>query len=274
MNNVMRLIDGALSLFPNTPTKTIRTTATAVTPDIINIMSGKKKGTKRKVTTVSRDDDALTDDDRWEENQTERSVTSKSAGRKDDLDDENSSDDDSSDEENSVMLRGGQLKSPGSNPSEVSDLSCVSRSQLIKMLEDTRRTCLDLQERGAMGPKKKKQKVEPETADEKKIDLEVTNILRYEIFRWLKFQKTGWNVWSNVDGTVCKMICDKVVNWPLDVTEEYKKKMWCKLFEPRLNRKLTLIKNKVTQRMKEIFMREFSIHYIHWCILFGSNHFS
>lgn len=274
MNNVMRLIDGALSLFPNTPTKSFRTTATAVTPDIINIMSGKKKGTKRKVATVSRDDDALTDDDRWEENQTERSVTSKSAGRKDDLDDENSSDDDSSDEENSVMLRGGQLKSPGSNPSEVSDLSCVSRSQLIKMLEDTRRTCLDLQERGAMGPKKKKKKVEPETADEKKIDLEVTNILRYEIFRWLKFQKTGWNVWSNVDGTVCKMICDKVVNWPLDVTEEYKKKMWCKLFEPRLNRKLTLIKNKVTQRMKEIFMREFSIHYIHWCILFGSNHFS
>jgi hypothetical protein len=56
------------------------------------------------------------------------------------------------------------------------------------------------------------------TVDEKKIDMEVTNILRYEIVRWMKFQTPGWNGWSNKPGTVCKIICDKVVNWPMNVT--------------------------------------------------------
>jgi hypothetical protein len=47
------------------------------------------------------------------------------------------------------------------------------------------------------------------------------------------------------------MICDKVVNWPMDVTTDYKKKMWCRLFEPRLNRKMTLIKNKITDNRED-----------------------
>jgi hypothetical protein len=167
------------------------------------------------------------------------------------------SESESSDDEDED-LNGAQFSFQAEKTSDVSDLSCASKTQLIRMLEETRRTLLDLQEEGYV-PKKKKMKMMPSTVDEKKIDMEVTNILRYEIVRWMKFQTPGWNGWSDKPGTVCKIICDKVVNWPMNVTEDYKRRMWCRLFEPRLNRKLSVIKSKISQRMKEIFMSEYII---------------
>jgi hypothetical protein len=213
---------------------------------------------KRKRDAISEDETPVEENDKWGEDQT---AVSFPRGKNVDDDDvssnEESSESEDSDGEIDEDLANTQLKSPEptDNPSVVSDLSNASRGELIKLLEESRQALLDFQENGG-GWAKKRRKVMPSTVDEKKIDVEVTNILRYEIVRFLKFQKPGWNAWSNEKGTVCKMICDKVVNWPMDVTLDYKKKMWCRLFEPRLNRKLTLIKNKISFRMKEIYMSE------------------
>jgi hypothetical protein len=201
-------------------------------------------------------DETVEESDNWAEDQTAVSVPK---GRDEDnvSSNEESSESEDSEVEMEEDLANTQLKSPEptDNPSVVSDLSNASRGELLKLLEESRQALLDFQENGGVGAKKRR-KVMLSTVDEKKIDVEVTNILRYEIVRFLKFQQPGWNAWSNEKGTVCRMICDKVVNWPMDVTLEYKKKMWCRLFEPRLNRKLTLIKNKISFRMKEIYMSE------------------
>jgi hypothetical protein len=214
---------------------------------------------KRKRDAI-RDDEGETveENDKWGEDQTAVSVPrGRTVNDGDVSSNEESSGSEDSDEEIEEDLANTQLKSPepADNPSVVSDLSNASRGELIKLLEESRQALLDFQENGGGGARKRR-KVMPSTVDEKKIDVEVTNILRYEIVRFMKFQKPGWNVWSNEKGTVCKMICDKVVNWLMDVTLDYKKKMWCRLFEPRLNRKLTLIKNKISFRMKEIYMSE------------------
>ena len=289
MYRLMKLVDGAISFFPNTPTKAnISNNSTkAVSPEISNNMAndkGRKMAASKKgdtTVTVSKrrkavvDDNVsnagskkskvskatkVTNDDDWEEDQTAVSQprvggTNENTEQRSETEDDDSSSSDDDDEDDEDDLNGTQLKSPEQNLSEVSDLSCADRLTLIKMLEESRRTIIDLQE--AMPMKKKQKVVLPSTADEKKIDVEVSNILRYEIVRWMKFHQAGWNVWSEEEGTVCKMICDRIVNWPMDVTTDYKKKMWCRLFEPRLNRKLTLIKNKITGKMKEIFMREY-----------------
>jgi hypothetical protein len=251
---MMHLIDRALSLLPNTPTK-ITNNSTSITPD--SVMAAQTKAQKkaaaarkaeraaeraaRKRKRDAPDDDVdetVEENDNWGEDQTAVSVPK---GRN--VDDDNvSSNEESSESEDSdgeieeeieEDLANAQLKSPEptDNPSVVSDLSNASRGELIKLLEESRQALLDFQEKGG-GWAKKRRKVMPSTVDEKKIDVEVTNILRYEIVRFLKFQRPGWNAWSNEKGTVCKMICDKVVNWPMDVTLEYKKKMWCRLFEP------------------------------------------
>jgi hypothetical protein len=55
-------------------------------------------------------------------------------------DDDESSDDDEEDDD----LNGTQLKSLEQNLSEISDLSCADRLTLIKMLEESRQTIIDL----------------------------------------------------------------------------------------------------------------------------------
>lgn len=264
MKKMMRLFDAALSLFPSTPPKrdNIHLLVTPEAPNMAKNQATKvvTRGSKRK----TRSGEAVS--------KTVSVVSERGSSRgqasvygADVMNDEENveitnndeSESESSDDEDED-LNGAQFSFQAEKTSDVSDLSCASKTQLIRMLEETRRTLLDLQEEGYV-PKKKKMKMMPSTVDEKKIDMEVTNILRYEIVRWMKFQTPGWNGWSDKPGTVCKIICDKVVNWPMNVTEDYKRRMWCRLFEPRLNRKLSVIKSKISQRMKEIFMSEYII---------------
>jgi hypothetical protein len=149
---------------------------------------GSKASKVSKVTKVTNEYD-------WEEDQT--AVSQPRVGRTNEDTEQRSEteDDESSDDEKDEDLNGTQLKSPEQNLSEVSDLSCADRLMLIKMLEESRQTIIDLQE--AMPTKKKQKVVLPSTADEKKIDVEVSNILHYEIVRWLKFHRPGWNAWSD-----------------------------------------------------------------------------
>lgn len=265
MKKMMRLFDAALSLFPSTPPKreNIHLLVTPEAPNMAKNTAPKvmTRGSKRK----TRSREAVSKTVSVESEQDSSSRGQASVYGADVLNGEENieinnnvhSESESSDDEDED-LNGAQLAFQAEKTSDVSDLSCASKTQLIRMLEETRRTLLDLQEEGYV-PKKKKMKMMPSTVDEKKIDMEVTNILRYEIVRWMKFQTPGWNGWSDKPGTVCKIICDKVVNWPMNVTEDYKRRMWCRLFEPRLNRKLSVIKSKISQRMKEIFMSEYII---------------
>jgi uncharacterized protein YktA (UPF0223 family) len=123
----------------------------------------------------------VTKDDDWEMDQT--AVSQPRAGRNNDDDSveqrSDSDDDESSEDGEEDKLNGTQLKSLEQNLSEVSDLSCADRLTFIKMLEASMRTIIDLQE--AMPTKKKQKVVLPSTADEKKIDVEVNNILIKDI---------------------------------------------------------------------------------------------
>jgi hypothetical protein len=82
--------------------------------------------------------------------------------------------------------------------------------------------------------------------------------MRNEIVRWFKFPEGGWNLWSEMDGTVCKILCDKMVSWPTGATSVQKRRIWEKTIAPRLGRKLSLIKNKISQKMREVFMSKYS----------------
>ena len=100
----------------------------------------------------------------------------------------------------------------------------------------------------------KKHKVVKLTEDDKVVDNEVLTIMKFEIVRWMKFPKSGWNLWSEAEGSICKMICDKMVSWPTQVTNAHKKRVWDRVIAPRMARKLTVIKNQITQKMKDVFM--------------------
>jgi hypothetical protein len=105
--------------------------------------------------------------------------------------------------------------------------------------------------------------------DEKVIDNEVRSIMRNEIVRWFKFPEGGWNLWSEMDGTVCKILCDKMVSWPTGATSVQKRRIWEKTIAPRLGRKLSLIKNKISQKMREVFMSKYA-KFVYECCKRGS----
>jgi hypothetical protein len=169
MYRLMKLVDGAISFFPNTPTKAdINNNSTkAVSPENFNNMAntgGRRKaatiGTQSTTETVSskrrkvgrKDKDnvsnvgsKVTNDDDWEIDQTAVSQprvggNNEDIAQRSETDDDESSDDDEEDDD----LNGTQLKSLEQNLSEISDLSCADRLTLIKMLEESRQTIIDL----------------------------------------------------------------------------------------------------------------------------------
>jgi hypothetical protein len=81
--------------------------------------------------------------------------------------------------------------------------------------------------------------------------------MRNEIVHWFK--------WSEMDGTVCKIILyDKMVSWPARATTAQKRCIWEKTIAPRLGWKLSVIKNKISQKMREVFMSKYA-YFVHEC---------
>jgi hypothetical protein len=60
-----------------------------------------------------------------------------------------------------------------------------------------------------------------------------------------------------MDGTVCKILCDKMVSWPAGATTAQKRRIWER-------RKLSVIKNKISQKMREVFMSKYT-YFVHEC---------
>jgi hypothetical protein len=145
-------------------------------------------------------------------------------------------------------------------PSMVSDLSDYSKDQLLELVQEQRKQLFELQNESC----KKRKELPPLTKDEKVIDNEVRSIMRNEIVRWFKFPEGGWNLWSEMDGTVCKILCDKMVSWPAGATTVQKRRIWEKTIAPRLGRKLSLIKNKISQKMREVFMSKYA-YFVYEC---------
>jgi hypothetical protein len=145
-------------------------------------------------------------------------------------------------------------------PSMISELSDYSKDQLLELVQEQRKQLFELQSESC----KKRKELPPLSKDEKVIDNEVRSIMRNEIVRWFKFPEGGWNLWSEMDGTVCKILCDKMVSWPAGATTAQKRRIWEKTIAPRLGRKLSLIKNKISQKMREVFMSKYA-YFVHEC---------
>ena len=159
MKKMMRLFDAALSLFPSTPPKR-ENIHLLVTPEAPNMAKNKApdlvaRGSKRK-TRSTRSGEAVS-----------KTVSEDSSSRgqasvygadvlngEENIEINNNvhSESESSDDEDED-LNGAQLAFQAEKTSDVSDLSCASKTQLIRMLEETRRTLLDLQDGGYV-PKK------------------------------------------------------------------------------------------------------------------------
>jgi hypothetical protein len=142
--------------------------------------------------------------------------------------------------------------------SMVSELSDYSKDQLLELVQEQRKRLFELHNESC----KKRKELPPLSKDEMVIDNEVRSIMRNEIVRWLKFPEGGWNLWSEMDGTVCKILCDKMVSWPAGATNAQKRCIWEKTIAPRLGRKLSVIKNKISQKMREVFMSKYT-YFVH-----------
>ena len=194
-----------------------------------------------------RNRSTLDEDDNWdnEENQTQMSKSRESA-----VSDDLFGNDDEHQDEESIL--GTRLSTPRGQGTVVSDLSDFSKQDLVRLVEEQRRTIAEYEMRGA----KRQKRAVPLTENEKVIDNEVMSIVRHEIFRWLKFPAVGWNLWSEEAGSVCRRICDKMSSWPTGVTCATKKSIWDRVISPRLGRKLLVAKNKVTQKLKDAYYGE------------------
>ena len=93
------------------------------------------------------------------------------------------------------------------------------------------------------------------TPEEKLIENNVAAIVRTEIIPRWKFLKPNWEKWSTKQGTMAQIVISKLSenNWPVNVTEGYKKAMWEDVIAKRLGRKMTVVRNKITQRMKDVY---------------------
>ena len=158
-----------------------------------------------------------------------------------------------------------EVEEPNEEPSMISDLSDYSKDQLLELVQEQRKQLFELQSESC----KKRKELPPLSKDEKVIDNEVRSIMRNEIVRWFKFPEGGWNLWSEMDGTVCKILCDKMVSWPTGATSVEKRRIWEKTIAPRLGRKLSLIKNKISQKMREVFMSKYA-NFVYECCKRGS----
>jgi hypothetical protein len=150
-------------------------------------------------------------------------------------------------------------------PSMISELSDHSKDQLLELVQEQRKQLFELQSESC----KKRKELPPMSKDEKVIDNKVRSIMRNEIVLWFKFPEGGWNLWSEMDGTVCKIICDKMVSWPAGATTVQKRRIWEKTIAPRLGRKLSLIKNKISQKMREVFMSKCA-YFVYECCTSGN----
>jgi hypothetical protein len=142
----------------------------------------------------------------------------------------------------------------------VSELSDYSKNQLLELVQEQRKQLFELQNESC----KKRKELPPLSKDEMVIDNEVRSIMRNEIVCWLKFPEGGWNLWSEMDGMVCKILCDKMVSWLAGATNAQKRRIREKTIAPRLERKLSVIKNKISQKMREVFRSKYT-YFVHEC---------
>ena len=155
----------------------------------------------------------------------------------------------------------------------VSDLSDASKESLILEVERQRELMKEQELKLAkLGEYKEQiQKLEDEmssgkskresialrqlTPEQKLIENNVAAIVRTEIIPRWKFLKPNWEKWSTKQGTMTQIVISKLSenNWPVNVTEGYKKAMWEDVISKRLGRKMTVVRNKITQRMKDVY---------------------
>lgn len=81
----------------------------------------------------------------------------------------------------------------------------------------------------------------------------LSNMLSNKIFRRYKFMPKGWEIWSELENSMCWTIC-QCVAYPKGVTKsEDKAVYWNQQIVPMVNKKLVCMKGNLTQQMKKIF---------------------
>ncbi len=84
----------------------------------------------------------------------------------------------------------------------------------------------------------------------------MSDIFRREIVRSLKFAESGWDLYSEVRGTLCEKIMSSL-DLPVGYSSELRMSLWCNVLAPQMSKTLSSAKNKITQSMREQFNCKF-----------------
>ena len=146
--------------------------------------------------------------------------------------------------------------------SNVTNLSGLSKEELIEMLISKDKV-IDEKESEIAGLKsgKKKPKVaktlpKAKTPLDGRLLKEMSRVLKEEVIQWLHMQPKHWEGYSDHKEAMCNIIMSHMHGWPVTADEQFKKETWNRLLGPNLNRRWSVVKNDVLQRMRTLYLSE------------------
>lgn len=144
--------------------------------------------------------------------------------------------------------------------SDLSELSGLSKAQLIDMVVNKDKVISEKDgEIAELKCGRKKAKVakglpKPQSALDSRLLKEMTRVLKEEVMQWLHNQPKHWEIYSDNEGAICHIIMSEMQGWPATADAKYKENIWKRLLGPNLNRRWSVVKNEVVQRMRTLFL--------------------
>ena len=82
----------------------------------------------------------------------------------------------------------------------------------------------------------------------------VSNLITNNFFRSNKFMDNGWEQWSTVNKTLCSRVCSVIAYSEQIKTEEDKRRYWSEDWVPMVNKRMSCLKGKMTQKLRKVCM--------------------
>ena len=146
--------------------------------------------------------------------------------------------------------------------SNVTNLSGLSKEELIEILISKDKLIDEKEsEIAVLKCGKKKAKVamtlpKAKTPLDGRLLKEMSRVLKEEVIQWLHMQPKHWEGYSDHKEAMCNIIMSHMQGWPVNADGEFKKETWNRLLGPNLNRRWSVVKNEVLQRMRSLYLSE------------------
>lgn len=138
------------------------------------------------------------------------------------------------------------------SPTGVTDLINMSRQDLISTIERLQADVERLKT-GGMKEKRKKKVPSPQDKTERVLLKELMCVLRNEVLHKIAIQPKNWELYHTAPNSMCQIVMRGIEEWPAAWDEKKKEKVWNDLLGPNLNRKWSVVKNEVVQKIRHVF---------------------